>query len=423
MTSAQNEEDLVAYRLRARRWLADNAPRAGSGDADRRGTEQAWLDGRRFQSAQNAAGLSGITWPKSYGGQGLTPAHQAVFNEEAEAYELPSNLFQITLAILGMTLLDHGSEAQKQRYLPEMLRGESLWVQLLSEPGAGSDLAAVRTQAVRDGDEWVLNGQKGWSSYAQWSDYSLVLARTDWDVPKHAGLTVFIMPLEAPGVTIRPLRQISGEDEFCEEFLDDVRLPADAVVGTVNRGWSVTLSMFKHSRDMTGGAGAGPTFDRSRGGDPDPGRDLIDFVLNAGHAADHHVRRLVAELVADNVVSGLLATRVSQLGRQPDANPAWGTMAKVFGAATLQRRREIELEVRAETTMAWRGDMEDGGAPLHDYLWARTATVAGGTHEVNNNTIGERILGLPAEAAVDRDRPFREVIRAAETAGARPRAN
>jgi alkylation response protein AidB-like acyl-CoA dehydrogenase len=414
MTSVPEDQDLAAFRRRARGWLADKAPRAGQGSAAGRGQEGAWLEARRFQSAQHGAGLSGITWPKSYGGQGLTAVHQAVFNEEAEAYELPSNLFQITLAILGMTLLDHGSEEQKRRYLPEMLRGEALWVQLLSEPEAGSDLAAVRTQAVRDGDEWILNGQKVWSSYAQWSDYSMVLARTDWEVPKHAGLTMFIMPLDATGVTIRPLKQISGEDEFCQEFLDDVRLPADAVVGAVNRGWSVTLSMFNHSRDMTGGAGdTGPTFDKSRGGDPDPGRDLIDFALEAGLAADHHVRQLVAELVADNVVSGLLATRVAQRARQPNANPALGTMAKVFGAVTLQRRREIEMEVRGESTVGWRGEVEDGGSPCHDYLWARTATVAGGTHQVNNNTIGERILGLPAEPAVDRDRPFRDIIRAA----------
>jgi alkylation response protein AidB-like acyl-CoA dehydrogenase len=414
MTAVSEDEDLAAFRQRARGWLADKAPRTGQGGAAGRGREEAWLEARRFQSAQHAAGFSGITWPESYGGQGLTAAHQAVFNEEAEAYDLPSNLFQITLAILGMTLLDHGSEEQKRRYLPEMLRGEALWVQLLSEPEAGSDLAAVRTQAVRDGDEWILNGQKVWSSFAQWSDYSMVLARTDWEVPKHAGLTVFIVPLDAPGVTIRPLKQISGEDEFCQEFLDEVRLPADAVIGAVNRGWAVTLSMFNHSRDMTGGAGGtGPTFDKSRGGEADPGRELIDFALKAGLAADPHVRQLVAELVADNVVSGLLATRVAQRAGQPNANPALGTMAKVFGAVTLQRRREIEMEVRGEPSIAWRGEVEDEGSPLHDYLWARTATVAGGTHQVNNSTIGERILGLPAEPAADRDRPFREVIRPA----------
>jgi alkylation response protein AidB-like acyl-CoA dehydrogenase len=412
MIAVPEDRDLVAFRLRAREWLAENAPEPAQSGAGGRGQEEAWLEARRFQSAQHAAGFSGIAWPESYGGQGLTPAHQVVFNEEAEGYDLPSNLFQITLAILGMTLLDHGSEEQKCRYLPEMLRGEALWVQLLSEPEAGSDLAAVRTQAGRDGDEWILNGQKVWSSYAQWSDYSMVLARTDWDVPKHSGLSVFIMPLAATGVTIRPLKQISGEDEFCQEFLDDVRLPADAVVGAVNRGWSVTLSMFNHSRNMTAGAGGtGPTFDKSRGGEPDPGRELIDFAVKSGLAADPHVRQLVAELVADNVVSGLLATRVAQRARQPDANPALGTMAKVFGAVTLQRRRDIEMEVRGESTIGWRGEVGDGESTLHEYLWARTATVAGGTHQVNNNTIAERILGLPAEPAVDRDRPFRQMIR------------
>jgi alkylation response protein AidB-like acyl-CoA dehydrogenase len=293
-----------------------------------------------------------------------------------------------------------------------MLSGKSLWVQLLSEPSAGSDLAAARTRADRDGDEWVLNGEKVWSSFAQWSDFSMVLARTDWDVPKHAGLTMFIVPLDAEGVTIRPLTQISGDDEFCQEFLDDVHLPDSAVVGGMNRGWSVATSMFNHSRHMTAGAAStGPVFDKSRGGDPDPGRDLIDYVIEAGRASDPEVRGLVAELVIDNVVSGLLAARVAELSRRPGSNPAMATMAKLFGAVTVQRRYEIDLQIRGEDAMAWRPQDEGGFAPMHDYLWGRTATIAGGTHQVNNNTIGERVLGLPGEPSTDRDRPFREVLR------------
>ena len=411
MATHPEDHDIDAFRLRARKWLAENAPRIDPSSAPQRSQEATWAGARPFEAAQYEAGFAGITWPADYGGQGLSPQHQAVFNEEAAPYDLPSSAFQITLAILGMTLLDHGSEDQKKEYLPGMLSGQALWVQLLSEPAAGSDLAAARTRAERDGDEWVLNGEKVWSSYAQWSDYAMVLARTDWDVPKHAGLTMFILPLTAKGVTIRPLTQISGDEEFCQEFLDDVRVPADAVLGGVNRGWSVATSMFNHSRAMTAGAGtAGPVFDKSRGGDPDPGRELIDFCIAGGLAGAPEVRALVAELVIDNVVSGLLAARITALSRDPGANPALGTMGKLFGAAIVQRRCEIELDIRGESTMAWRSDDPQGPAPLHDYLWGRTATIAGGTHEVNNNTIGERILGLPAEPAVERKRPFRDVI-------------
>jgi alkylation response protein AidB-like acyl-CoA dehydrogenase len=281
-------------------------------------------------------------------------------------------------------------------------------VQLLSEPGAGSDLAAARMRAERDGDEWVLNGEKVWSSFAQWSDYAMVLARTDWDAPKHAGLTMFIVPLDAPGLTILPLRQISGDEEFCQEFFDDVRVPADAVLGGVNQGWAVAGSLFSHSRTMTSGAGlAGPVFMKERGGDPDPGRDLIEFVNAAGLGGDRAARRLLAEVVVDNVVSGLLASRIAT---DPDADPAAPNMSKMFGSHVVQRRCEIELELRGEPTIAWPPGDDAGSRPLFEYLKGRTASVAGGTHEVMKNNIAERILGLPREPAADKDVPFRDVI-------------
>jgi alkylation response protein AidB-like acyl-CoA dehydrogenase len=267
-------------------------------------------------------------------------------------------------------------------------------------------------RADRDGDEWVLNGEKVWSSYAQWSDYGILLARTNWDVPKHSGLTMFILPLHAPGVTIKPLRQISGNEEFCQEFLEEVRLADDFVLGGVDGGWNVLLSLLRYSREMTAGtASSGPVFDPARGGEPDPGREIIDFVVGAGRGSDPELRRLIAELVTDNVVSGLLASRIAGLINRPEANPAFGTMAKMFGAVTLQRRYEIELLVRGEATMFWRPEDGGGSKQLDDYLWGRTATIAGGTHEISANTIGEQILRLPKEPAADRGLPFREVAR------------
>ncbi|HEX5097107.1 MAG TPA: acyl-CoA dehydrogenase family protein [Acidimicrobiia bacterium] len=405
MPTDPKDVDPEYFRDRARVWLADHAPRRLT-VADQQDPEY-WSRARSFQRMQHAAGFAGIAWDERYGGQGLSLAHQMVFNDEAAGYELPSDAFQITLAILGMTILEHGSEEQKEGLLPEMLRGESVWVQLLSEPGAGSDLAAARMRAERDGDEWILNGEKVWSSFAQWSDHAMVLARTDWDVPKHAGLTMFVMRLDTPGVTLLPLRQMSGDEEFCQEFFDDVRLGADAVLGKVNGGWPVASAMFKYSRLMTSGAGlTGPTFAKDRGGDPDPGRELIDLVNASERGSDPHVRQLIAHVVVDNVVSGLLANRIAA---NPDPNA--GNIAKMFGALVLQRRCEIELELRGESFIGWAPEDAPGARPLFEYLKGRTASVAGGTHEVMKNNVGERLLGLPREPQLDKDLPFRAVIR------------
>jgi alkylation response protein AidB-like acyl-CoA dehydrogenase len=408
MPAHPDDVDVDTFRLRARAWLAEH----GRHELHAESTAEYWEEGRRFQAEQYAAGFSGIAWPERYGGQGLTQVHQQAFNDEANQYELPSSAFQITHAILGMALLDHGSEAQKERHIRGMLRGDELWVQLLSEPGAGSDLAASRMRADLDGEEWVLNGEKVWSSFAQWSDYAMVLARTDWDVPKHVGLTMFLMPLkDVPGMTLRPLRQLGGDEEFCQEFLDEVRLPHDAVIGKVNGGWSVATSLFNHSRTMTSGAGlTGPVFQKSRGGDADPARDLIELVNAAGLGADAAVRELVAEAVTDNIVSGLLANRAAKtLG----ANPVVATMAKMFGAKIQQRRAEIDLEIRGEAMIGWSADDPVGGEPAFKYFKARTSTVAGGTTEVSKNMIGERLLGLPREPDVEKGKSFREVLRAA----------
>lgn len=401
--------DLDDFRQRARRWLADNAPTRTAPPAYT-SEEERWQAGRRFQRAQYEAGFSGISWPVAYGGQGLTFQHQLVFNEEAAAYVLPSSVFQITLSILGMTLLDHGSEEQKSSHLPAMLRGEALWVQLLSEPGAGSDLAALLTRATRDGDTFVLRGEKVWSTDAQHSDYAMVLARTDWDVPKHAGLTMFIVPLDAPGVTVLPLRQLTGSEEFCQEFLDDVTVDEHAVLGDLDNGWAVATSLFNHSRTMTAGGGlAGPTFASSRGGDPDPARDLVIRAVASGTHLDGDVRQLVAEARIDNKVSGWLAQRCVAAMRAGTMNAAGGSLAKHFGVAVTQRRGEIDMALGGVDAVAWlAGDAERQGMSQR-YLGSRTASVAGGTSEILRNTIGERLLGLPKEPDADKGVPFSRV--------------
>lgn len=405
--SGERSEDLRAFRARARSWLQANAPRRA--EAPVLVGDHRWRAGRDFQRRQYEAGFSGISWPAAYGGQGLTFAHQMAFNDEASEYSLPSSVFQITLSILGMTLLDHGNEQQKRAHIPPMLRGEALWVQLLSEPAAGSDLAALLTRGTRDGDEWVLHGEKVWSTDAQHSDMAMVLARTDWDVPKHAGLTMFIVPFDTPGVTVLPLVQITGDTEFCQEFLEDVAVPDEAVLGGVNNGWAVATSLFNHSRTMTAGGGlAGPVFSTSRGGDPDPCRDLIDAALAAGTNFDPDVRQRVAEARIANLVSGWLSERCVAAMEAGVMNAAGGSLAKHFGVEILQRRGEIDMELGGLDAVTWR---EGGGERAAAYLGSRTASVAGGTTEILKNTIGEHLLGLPKEPAVDRDLPFSQARR------------
>src|ERR1700685_1874715 len=249
------EQSVAEFRRRARSWLEANAPgrpEADTADGEARGA------GVGAQKACQAklcdAGFAGITWPEQYGGQGLTNAEQIAFSEEARTCTLPVSAFVIGLGMPGPTILELGTEAQKKRYLPKLLRGEEIWCQLFSEPSAGSDVASLITTAVRDGDEWVLNGQKVWTSGAQHSDFGAVIARTDPTVPKHNGITMFIIDMHTPGVTVRPLKVATGASPFNEVFFDNVRLPADAVINKVNNGWAAAVVMLRNERVTIGTA-------------------------------------------------------------------------------------------------------------------------------------------------------------------------
>src|SRR6201992_1565412 len=251
-----SEQSVTDFRKRARAWLTGNAPQGGGGDEELEPGPADIPAQKAFQAKLYQAGYAGITWPKEYGGQGLTNAEQIAFSTEAREYSLPTSAFLIGLGMPGPTILELGTEEQKKRYLPPMLRGEEIWCQLFSEPSGGSDVAALITTAVRDGDEWVLNGQKVWTSGAQHSDYGAVIARTDPTVPKHNGITMFIIDMHAPGVTVRPLKVATGAAPFNEVFFDNVRLPADSVIGTVNDGWRAAVVMLRNERVAIGNHGA-----------------------------------------------------------------------------------------------------------------------------------------------------------------------
>jgi len=362
------------------------------------------MQSRAARIAVYDAGFGGIAWPVEYGGQGLTPAHQEAFSEEVAQYPHLALGDLVSVGICAPTLLDFGTEEQKRRYIPHMLRGDEVWTQLLSEPGAGSDLAGLQTRAVLDGDEWVVNGQKVWTSGAQWSELAVMVARTNPDVPKHAGLSMFVVDLKAPGVTIRPLKQITGNDEFNEVFLDDVRLPADCLVGAKDDGWRALLRMLMHER-MAIGAGTGG----SR-----MGRDMFtilrDLARERGVEHDTGVRAALLDVYVKERLLTWLGQRMrdsAATGKEPGPE---GSLAKLLNAIVSRASSNAGMLIGGAGAQAWDASARGAGDLAAAFLQSPMTAIAGGTSEIQRNTIGERVLGLPKEPQLDRDVPFRQVL-------------
>jgi alkylation response protein AidB-like acyl-CoA dehydrogenase len=384
----------AAYRQEVRSWLeahkAGAPPRAGSlEDPDYVRARRAWQ--RRL--AQD--GLAGVTWPREYGGRALGPIEQVTVNQEISRAEVPGILDVIGIGMLGPCIIAHGSEEQKNRYLGPMLHGDEVWCQMFSEPAAGSDLAAVQTRArqAEDGG-WSLSGQKVWTTNAQFASFGLLLARTDPDVPKHKGLTMFVVPMRAPGVTVRGLRQISGEAEFNEVFFDDVALDADAVIGGVGNGWATALTVLMFER-LTIGFGS-ETF-------ASPTRLTQTIAADPAARRDPEVRERFG-----NVITELLAVRfngyraLTMLARGqipgPEAGLAKVTMVNAGIAAT-----DLGADVVGPDAL----DADGEWSYLISFLPGLKS--AGGTEQILRNTIGERVLGLPPEPRLDKGIPFSEL--------------
>jgi alkylation response protein AidB-like acyl-CoA dehydrogenase len=406
-----NSQDTEQFRRRARAWLEANAPRSALGHGGSPDDLATPIETQQaFQAALYDAGFAGITWPVEYGGQGLANAEKTAFDEEARDFALPVGAFIVGLGMPGPTLLECGTEAQKLRYLPPMLRGEEIWCQLFSEPGAGSDVAALQSTAVRDGAVWVLNGQKVWTSGAQHSDFGIVLARTSPGVPKHAGITMFVLDMHAPGVTVRPLRVATGEAPFNEVFFDDVRLGTDAVVGAVDGGWSAAVIMLRNERESLG------TRSRSR---TDPlSYDSLSRLAGRPLRVDR--QRLLAQLHARESGVRLLAGLIrDELTRGTDVG-ARGSIVKLARAELEHFAAEVAFDILDESVAAYESEQ------VHDVvnaaLVARGLSIAGGTNEIQRNIIGERALGLPKDPGFDRRAPFNQLrvgtqTRAAAQAG------
>jgi alkylation response protein AidB-like acyl-CoA dehydrogenase len=333
---------------------------------------------------------------------------QQLVREELSRWRLPlfgPNILGVGLA--GPTIIAHGTDEQKSTFLRRILTGEDLWCQLFSEPGSGSDLASLGTRAARDGDEWVINGQKVWTSIAQFSKYGMLLARSDADVPKHEGLTYFILEMNSPGVDIRPLRQMTGSSEFNEVYLADVRIPDARRVGDVDDGWRCARTTLANERDTIAGVSLDPTA-LFGGVAKDPWQAFLDHVRDRDDPA---VRQRLAQLYIEKEVRDVTVFRANSArmrGAQPGPE---GSVNKVFNAELNQRRMDFAVTASGMAGLAWMPGDKAAEMRAHGLLRARANTIEGGTSEVLRNQVAERVLGLPRDDGAERDVPWRELRR------------
>jgi alkylation response protein AidB-like acyl-CoA dehydrogenase len=401
-------ESIDEFRARARAWLADNMPPIDPAfpPAAHRDEERCWQRARELQKRLYDGGFAGICFPREYGGLGLDYDYQRAFDEESLSYEMPLILNTPTFTICCATLLDTGSEEQKRQHIAAALRGDEVLVQLLSEPSGGSDLAGVITRAERDGDRWVINGAKTWSTSAFAADYGLCLARTNWDVPKHDGLTMFLVPIKHPGITLRRITQLNGSTEFCEEFLDGVDVGDDAVVGKVNEGWAVASRQLYHERRAVGMGSEFASGSGSEGGRATP-VNYVALAKTIGQADNERVQQMAGRALVHRAVSDQLGGHVYRSVRDGALPPAAGTLIRLFHAETVTLEMDTGLAITGTAGVV--GAEGEGLQTGLRYLARQAVCMGGGTTEMARNVIGERVLNFPREYAADRGVPFSQV--------------
>jgi alkylation response protein AidB-like acyl-CoA dehydrogenase len=377
-------EEIAAFGEKARAFFETHAHARGR-DAD----EDAHVAAARaYRRALAEAGLAGVTVPKEYGGQGLSIAHDTAVALAARGKHVFEDVCGIGTGMCVPVLLTLGTEEQKQAYIAPLLRGEQIWCQLFSEPGAGSDVASLRTKAVRDGDEWVLTGQKVWTTYAHHADYGLVLARTDPDAPKHKGITMFVLDMKAPGITPRPLRQMTGDAEFNEVFLDEVRVPNSAIVGELNGGWTAALVMLMNERVQIGR-------DPLSMSPPVNFAMLRDLVRDRGLGEDAGARAKLSEVFVLERGLQLLGHKVAAT-LKPGQDPGPFASLSKMGAAHLARfTTQAAFDLAGTAANAWDGADPAAGVWAYSMLAAPALGIAGGTDQIQRSIVAERVLGLP----------------------------
>lgn len=407
------------YALRARIWIAEHMPTApqNSGDSFIASTGDSDEDVlarietcRDLQRKLYEGGFAGICVPTEYGGQGLSPAHQAAFNRELDGYDYPADIQASTFIPAMALLLEFGSEEQKLRHVPAMLRGEEIWVQFLSEPTGGSDAAGAVSTARRDGDHWVLNGSKIWTTAAWYGDWAICLARTDWDAEKHSGLTVFSFPVNTAGIDVHRIELVNGSREFCQEFLTDVVVPDTDRIGNVNGGWEVVTRWLHHERMISGGSMYVTGRGNRSGEGPYDTQEMIGRARTRGVFADARARALIGEahalmLTRDALVSSVTAQMTS--GMLPLHAAA---MLRLFSGTSTTRRATIGMELCGRDGAVWSHEDNTFARLAAGYLARQVACIGGGTTEMARNVISERLLGMPREERADAG-PFRDVPR------------
>ena len=387
------------FRKEAATWLADNAP---NDDAFRALTplEQA----KQWQKQKYDAGWACIGWASEFGGRGASPIEEVIWRQEESRYDLPANFFLIGQGMIAPTLMAWARDEDKARYLPPLASGEEVWCQLFSEPAGGSDLAALRTRAERDGDEWVINGQKIWTSGAHFSDYGVIVVRTDPTVPKHKGLSYFYVDMKAPGVEIKPIKQLTGDSDFNEVYFNDVRVSDQQRLGEVGQGWQVSLTTLMNERAAIGG-GFGQM-------DVALAMAVAQKVEIDGRPAleDASVRARLANWYVQE--SGLKYTgyrSLTALSRGALPGPE-NSIGKLVGAPKMQAMSSYLMDLlEASGAITDESLATEAGIIQRAYMGAPGLRIAGGTDEIMANIIAERVLGLPQEPRLDKGIPFNEV--------------
>jgi alkylation response protein AidB-like acyl-CoA dehydrogenase len=399
-------DELEAFRAEAQAWLELHAERrqpdtsafkrrvAATNPEDERAHVEAC---KAWQHLIFDGGFAGVTVPPEYGGRGASTAFDRVWRQEVARYEVDTGVFAVGLGMVVPTVLAHGTEEQKQQSIPLALRGDEVWCQLFSEPGAGSDLAGLTTRAERDGDEWVVNGQKVWNSFAHIADWGILLARTNWDVPKHRGITYFLVDMRTPGIEARPLRQITGVAHFNETFLTDVRIPHANVLGEVNGGWGVAQTTLMNERALIGNA-TGLGF-----------RDYLELARHYGRTDDPTIRQLLAAAYTRFEMLRWLGQRSQAAARAGRPLGPESSVAKLVVSDHAARNGDLALAIEGAAGMLAGRDAYEDGFWQQQFLGQWGIRIGGGTEQVQRNILGERVLGLPPEPRPDKTEPFRDI--------------
>ncbi len=396
----------AAFRAEARAWLDANAklrdpdePSQGMLESEGGGVKRA----QEWQAKKADASWACITWPKEYGGRAATSIQSVIWNQEEARYRTAPNIFGIGQGMLGPTIMTHGTQEQKDRYLQPMLRGDEIWCQLFSEPAAGSDLAGLRMTAVKDGDDWVVNGQKIWTTGAQFCKWGMIVTRTDPSAVKHAGITYFIVDMESDGIEIRPIRQIAGSSGFNEVFFTDCRIPDKNRVGAVNDGWrgAITTLMNERSSIGAGGGGAGV-------------KELLRLAKECkrnGRPAieDSSVRQQIADFyIRSKGLSYTGSRTLTAISRGTTPGPE-SSIGKLVGAPLRQQMSAFAVELQGPAGSLVNDDAAQDGIWQTAWLGSPGMRLAGGTDEILRNIIAERVLGMPGEPRMDKGKPFKDI--------------